>query len=237
MAALLSGESPAKKMKPMDAESSDAEEPAAEDDMRKILAIKDNEVVPVHDFYKDGGAFCKQPGDMNAEEQALFHEEFCKLLEGKDSAFYFGLQPMYKRRQAKKKGKWRCVGKELLVRAKDGKQCAPSAVIYWQTAQERMSSFFYQICLAKQVADEEDIYVSVNCWVQDLEKEKVRDLIVGMTVMRFYYHQGACTHRGACADACTSSNRLQRHGQMQTSGCQPYQTKGFVSEKWSLMIS
>jgi EAL domain-containing protein (putative c-di-GMP-specific phosphodiesterase class I) len=144
-------------------------------DMHTIHEIYAKEVAPeVHTIFKKDGALKKKPQEMTEDDMKVARSEFDKLLAGQESAFYAALQPIYKWRE----GQWRCVQKEILLRAKDGQQNAPGAVFFVWTAQDRMRFLLWQCSLAKQIAKEEGIFVSLNCYAQDLEEQAVRDLIV-----------------------------------------------------------
>lgn len=146
------------------------------ENMDKIHGIFAKEVAPaVHPIYQEGGALKKNPQEMTEDDRKAVRSEFDKLLEGQESAFYVALQPIYKLR----KGQWRCVQKEILLRGKDGgKQAASTGLFFVWTTNDRIRFLLWQCFLAKQLAKEERIFVSLNCYAQDLKEQAVRDLIV-----------------------------------------------------------
>jgi len=159
----------------MNAIMTNAEDSTVGPDMETIEGIFAKENVPVHEYFqKDGLLFQSKPHEMTKDQADVVRSEYGKLLTGQKSAFYLALQPIYKWQ----KEKFCCFEKELLLRSRDGQQSAPVSVFFLMTAQERTCFLLWSILLAKQIANEDGIFVGVNSYVQDLEAKEVRDFIV-----------------------------------------------------------
>ena len=159
-----------------------------------IVDAKKKENVVWHRYFLPGGAFHeKEPQQMDGE---LVKAEVQQLIQGNDSCYYLGAQPIYtgvnplddhpmdahKRRRIHVKndelvgwGKryppmWQH-SEECLLRARNGTQKFPAEVTFHLSACVRRKLFLWQTRKAAARGEKQGWCPTVNWWEQDLEAE------------------------------------------------------------------
>uniref|UniRef100_A0A0G4GTQ6 EAL domain-containing protein n=1 Tax=Chromera velia CCMP2878 TaxID=1169474 RepID=A0A0G4GTQ6_9ALVE len=123
------------------------------------------EEIKPHPHYQAGGLFFnKSPQEMPTDE---VRAQCDLVMSGEFCAFYLAAQPI--NHFDKETGEWKLAGTELLLRARDGKQAFPTAVVYHATADQRERLLLWQLREAKKLVDSRrSPMVTVNAWLQDL---------------------------------------------------------------------